>query len=173
MRKPHRSRWPNQNWKWTRRRWRNFCPVGMPAVILRGRFCCYLFNLLRSKSCMPDYMPFRRQSLEINQTIFAKRSGFPAIITHFDFSTSSFSEIPFIGRKRVDTVNGLIFFPQFLQPLFVFAPSPTIKLNDNKNADDYRNKSSSNSCADAVFLGNGQAYGGRDGNDEDNSQQFN
>src|SRR6185503_1294223 len=67
------------------RRWRRFRPIWNPVIILRAGFFRYPFDLITTKSRMPDNRPFPGQALQINQSIFADWAGLPSAVADFDF----------------------------------------------------------------------------------------
>jgi hypothetical protein len=87
------------------------------------------------QACVPHDGPFRGEPVQVDQSVFAIRAGFPSVISDSDFRTSGHRDDLRIGGSRDNSINRAVFLPQLMEyPLF--APlHPTTENNPAKNSE--------------------------------------
>ena len=172
VRQPKGGRFAFPNRIWTRRRWRPFRPIWNPTVVLRFWFIRDLNNLVRPKSGVPNHLPFRCQTLQMDQSVLTDGFCVPTIIADLYLRCRQFNDALLVGGQFLYLVDGPVLFAQQSEILFISPPGPTqekeVKRCDNQNCQ--------NACQQrqplAVVFTNRLKCHARSKNNEHAGQQF-
>jgi hypothetical protein len=172
VRQPHGGRVSFADRERTWRRGRRLCPVGSPVIILRTGFCSHLFNLVRSKSGVPNYLPSQCKTLQVDQAVSLGGLSIPPIIANLDFRSLRFNDAHNICGQCLDPIDSAVFFTQFGELSFVAAPSPAIKKDDKQCSKQHYKRGSNRGWTTTMLCTNHTIHHGRRGGYEYDSEQL-
>ena len=173
VRQPHSGRISLSDRIWTRRRRRRFRPIGRPIIILRNGLPCHFFNLVRTKSGVPNHLPFRCQTLQMDQAILAAGTSIPPVITDLNLRCRRFHDALGVGGQFLDLIDNPVLLTQPGESSFIASRMPIPRKN-NKQCTCHHCQQARQQCRPlTMFCTNRFMHRGNKSNYEHHGQQLN
>lgn len=173
VRQPQGGRFPFLNRIGTRRRGRWFRPIGSPIIILRSGLRGDFYNLVRAKSRVPNHLPFRCQTLQMDEAILAAGFCLPTIIADSYLRCLQFNDALWVGGQFLDLINALVLLTHLGESSFVTSRIPIPKKNDEQCANHHCHHARKQCRSLTMLCTNRFMHRRNKSNNEDYGQQLN